>query len=1140
MTESVEEYLAVLKVAYDYEPQSEDEIAVKEDQIVFLLEKTDDDWWRVKVKTDSQSEELPSGLVPAAYVEPAPHTSVAKALYDYDAVAPGELTIKEDEHLLVFDREDDWILVQSQKEGGRAGFVPGNYVEEYSGEGQEPPSPTSAEPVLSRRVSSYVDPADLVAQTSVKAQADDIRTWAVSEVDGKGKKKKGTLGIGNGSIFFASESDKMPVRQWKTVDVEDATVEKHKHLHVHIGGVSPTRLHFTVGSRQVSDAIVDKLESSKGIHTAAIAEGPEGRTSTLTPPPRHAESASPSKKNGVSVRFTDKSPEIIPPREPSEEGEEEIAQDEDPTEEGDVSGEPAVVLYDFQGTGADELSVQEGEQLWILEKEGAEWWKCRNGEGLEGVVPASYLEAASITSPDATDATATVEEAQPQVEREERDRGRLAKEADERLELEHRKALRTRVEERRGAAAAERKSEAGAEAEKKRREMEAAAAAAEVQRKRRQEAARRVQQKEERGQSISPRAVSPQSKPLTETGRKSSDSVKNGPPPESTRTWHDRTGQFRVDAALLGYSNGKLRLHKVNGVTIEVPSEKMSLEDMHYVEKLMLKKSPSAASRSAVRRDIADDDDQPLALKRQTEAANRAEMQTKRGPQVDWFDFFLSAGCEIDDCTRYASAFERDKIDEVILPDITESTMRSLGLREGDIIRVSKAIQQKYKKPVQEQVARDEEFARKLQEEENGKKSATPNPASNLFAGPGGLLKNNTQRRGRPQPSKSLPLTAVDMGAIGSASEQIKRTGSPLVTTSSPTPPAPERPGSAVAPTASGFDDDAWTNRPGAKSSASATTPPTAPRAPSAPPATQPLSIVPSPPVPTAEVRPQENKGGLAKTDADIFDQLARLSQLKNERVVPSPGPASATATAAPAAAPPPPGYSSGLGVGSSPLPLSQHVQNQQSGVYTPHQDSPRGPFAPVPANQSLLHPLIPTTTGFNSFIPTRAASVPAQPSLHPQITGFPGPSQTLVSQPTGYPGSGPVITHPTGAPAGTFGTFTLPPLPPSASAPISTNPTGLPPLGQSPFNSVMPTPSSATVMPYSQPPNSSNPSTSPANIFARMKSGTFATDNDHSAPQQAGKYDSLRVNAHATFVPQPTGWNYQPTGGYASGYTGY
>lgn len=40
-------------------------------------------------------------------------------------------------------------------------------------------------------------------------QNDHIKTWSVSEVDKKGKKKKGTLGIGNGAIFFASEADKV-------------------------------------------------------------------------------------------------------------------------------------------------------------------------------------------------------------------------------------------------------------------------------------------------------------------------------------------------------------------------------------------------------------------------------------------------------------------------------------------------------------------------------------------------------------------------------------------------------------------------------------------------------------------------------------------------------------------------------------------------------------------------------------------------------------------------------------------------------------------------------------------------------------------------------------------------------------------
>jgi hypothetical protein len=37
-------YLAVLKAIYDYDaPQSEDEVAIKEDQVLLLLEKTDDE-----------------------------------------------------------------------------------------------------------------------------------------------------------------------------------------------------------------------------------------------------------------------------------------------------------------------------------------------------------------------------------------------------------------------------------------------------------------------------------------------------------------------------------------------------------------------------------------------------------------------------------------------------------------------------------------------------------------------------------------------------------------------------------------------------------------------------------------------------------------------------------------------------------------------------------------------------------------------------------------------------------------------------------------------------------------------------------------------------------------------------------------
>jgi hypothetical protein len=43
MSDEQEEFIAVLKASYDYTPQSEDEIEIKEDQLLLLIEKTDDE-----------------------------------------------------------------------------------------------------------------------------------------------------------------------------------------------------------------------------------------------------------------------------------------------------------------------------------------------------------------------------------------------------------------------------------------------------------------------------------------------------------------------------------------------------------------------------------------------------------------------------------------------------------------------------------------------------------------------------------------------------------------------------------------------------------------------------------------------------------------------------------------------------------------------------------------------------------------------------------------------------------------------------------------------------------------------------------------------------------------------------------------
>lgn len=500
--------------------------------------------------------------------------------------------------------------------------------------------------------------------------------------------------------------------------------------------------------------------------------------------------------------------------------------------------------------------------------------------------------------------------------------------------------------------------------------------------------------------------------------------------------WRDRTGQFRVEAAFLGFNGGKLRLHKVNGVVIEVPSERMSPEDMQYVEERMNKKS----RKSAPPRKVSDEDDIPLGEHRkslQAESQPRKAPPPKKGPTIDWFEFFLNAGCDVDDCTRYATSFERDKIDEAILPDITDATMRSLGLREGDIIRVTKAIALRNpKKPdpspsPQEQLLRDEALAKQMQEEERtGKARQSSSPAPNLFAGPDGVLK--PARRGRPQPSKSGPASNVDISRINSASDNIQRTSSPMaMSPASVQTPARTGSVSAPAPVVNGFDDDAWTPRPGSVKP-TPTPPVTQPQASTPAPAPTPPAAPPAPALPAAQpVQPAQHH--LAKTtESDIFDQLARLSSLRAQSpavVVPLPA-------SPPVSSPSPASYRAGLGMGPSPIPIGQHVQNQQSGLLsqnTSQQNGARGPYAPVPANQGLLQPLIPTTTGFNNFVPTRNnfQSQPAQfqpqtqPSFIPsQITGYPNNPQPMMSQPTGFPSMGPMAAQPTGMFGGSPGGY--------------------------------------------------------------------------------------------------------------------
>lgn len=148
--------------------------------------------------------------------------------------------------------------------------------------------------------------------------------------------------------------------------------DKSKHVLIEIGGPNPANLHFNVGSKDIAEAVVKKLENSKVLSTPH-----ETLEEPLAPPER-------PRSAPKTVHF-DAAPAIIPdPEDTDEESERRGSQEHHPN--------AAVVLYDFVADGDDELTVGEGDDLIVLERDSDDWWKVRNSNGQEGVVPASYVE----------------------------------------------------------------------------------------------------------------------------------------------------------------------------------------------------------------------------------------------------------------------------------------------------------------------------------------------------------------------------------------------------------------------------------------------------------------------------------------------------------------------------------------------------------------------------------------------------------------------------------------------------------------------------------------------------------------------------------------------------------------------------
>ena len=127
MASSSGSFVGLCRALYVYAAQTGDELGITEGDMLYVLDKGGDGWWRVKKKVEAD-DDGPEGLVPENYLEEIQPLGKAKALYDYEAQTEEEASFTEDAVLEVYDRDDpDWYLVRY---GDAAyGFAPSNYLE---------------------------------------------------------------------------------------------------------------------------------------------------------------------------------------------------------------------------------------------------------------------------------------------------------------------------------------------------------------------------------------------------------------------------------------------------------------------------------------------------------------------------------------------------------------------------------------------------------------------------------------------------------------------------------------------------------------------------------------------------------------------------------------------------------------------------------------------------------------------------------------------------------------------------------------------------------------------------------------------------------------------------------------------------
>ncbi|BFZ53647.1 cytoskeletal protein binding protein [Savitreella phatthalungensis] len=715
--------VGICTVLYDYESQQPDpaqedkELSITEGETLYVLERAEDGWWKVKKKAEGDEEEGDEGLVPANYVQDATPISRAVALYDYDRQTTEEITLTEGASIDVYDKEDsDWFLVGSN---GQYGFAPSNYLEESSTSGAPnaagsaaiptpvsnasvvppaPPLPTLAQPSAATAARAQTmgaravpDYSDHTALESDHDDDDDDHRPAMPQRVASNSNRAPSLPIAPASLPIspAAVAPRPPQRE---PSYEQAPPTQPARPSV----TSPTRESESQNpaSRRFATWQVQEVEGKKKKRKGTLGLG---NTEISWAPDRAQDSITTWPITSLATYSTEKKHVFI-----------------------DLQSPPHTASFDFHA-GSNDAAAEIGARL-------GEMVGAARAEGLREV--ASALNAPLPNLP-AGSGLAQTDRGFPSRPDDEDDDEELAAGADllpagqfyATCLYDFEAQGDDEVTLRAGARVIvldDRTSADWTKVKFGRREGVVPAAYLESSAPRKERKSResgRDRSKSRDRSKARERDVAAGSR-SAEKLKPQNTGGKSKPDPKKIRTWTDRSRSFKVEAQLLGCSDGKIHLHKVNGVKISVPVAKMCEEDLEYVEhktgKVLRESSKSSSAPVEDERE-----------RRRREAATEAQKRLNdANTGFDWFDFFLTCGVDPQVCQRYTSAFERDNLTEQDIRELQPELLRRLGVREGDILKIGRAVDVKL-----------------------GRARPDPSAGGSIIAEADGTLKNNTRQQ---------------------------------------------------------------------------------------------------------------------------------------------------------------------------------------------------------------------------------------------------------------------------------------------------------------------------------------------------------------------------------------------------------